>query len=160
MRFSRIIIRNFKSIREMEIDGIENALILVGKNNTGKTSVLDAVQMLTGSYEPSERDFNEKKQNIEVEVELEITQEDLGRLHTLGRVSAYKRYEVWERDFCRRLLSISPSPAITAGRSGSGTDTRRTTGRSRRCCPTCTASTRSGRFSSFRRTCSFSRIRC
>ena len=64
MRFSRIIIRNFKSIREMEIDGIENALILVGKNNTGKTSVLDAVRMLTGSYEPSERDFNEKKQNI------------------------------------------------------------------------------------------------
>ena len=99
MRFSRIIIRNFKSIREMEIDGIENALILVGKNNTGKTSVLDAVRMLTGSYEPSERDFNEKKQNIEVEVELEITQEDLGRLHTLGRVSAYKRYEVWERGF-------------------------------------------------------------
>ena len=106
MRFSRIIIRNFKSIREMEIDGIENALILVGKNNTGKTSVLDAVRMLTGSYEPSERDFNEKKQNIEVEVELEITQEDLGRLHTLGRVSAYKRYEVWERDFCRRLPSF------------------------------------------------------
>ena len=91
MRFSRIIIRNFKSIREMEIDGIENALILVGKNNTGKTSVLDAVRMLTGSYEPSARDFNEKKQNIEVEVDLEITQEELGRLHPRGGVSAYKR---------------------------------------------------------------------
>ena len=50
MRFSRIIIRNFKSIREMEIEEIGNALILVGKNNTGKTSVLDAVRMLGGSY--------------------------------------------------------------------------------------------------------------
>ena len=29
---------------EMEIHGIENALILVGKNNTGKTSVLDAIR--------------------------------------------------------------------------------------------------------------------
>lgn len=48
MKFSRIIIRNFKSIREMEIREIENALILVGKNNTGKTSVLDAIRMLGG----------------------------------------------------------------------------------------------------------------
>ncbi len=106
MRFSRIIIRNFKSIREMEIEEIGNALILVGKNNTGKTSVLDAVRMLGGSYVPTERDFNEKKQNIEVEVFLEITEEDMGRLHLLGRVSAYKRYEVWERDFCRKLPSF------------------------------------------------------
>ncbi|HIZ80441.1 MAG TPA: ATP-binding protein [Candidatus Lachnoclostridium stercorigallinarum] len=106
MKFSRIIIRNFKSIREMEIREIENALILVGKNNTGKTSVLDAIRMLGGSYVPAERDFNEKMQNIEVEVFLEITEEDLRRMHLLGIVSAYKRYEVWERDFCRRLPSF------------------------------------------------------
>ena len=42
MQITSVHIRNFKSIREMEIHGIENALILVGKNNTGKTSVLDA----------------------------------------------------------------------------------------------------------------------
>ncbi len=106
MRFSRIIIRNFKSIREMEITDMENALILVGKNNTGKTSVLDAVRMITGAYVPTERDFNEKMQNIEIEVFLEITEEDLRRLHALGLVSQYKRYEVWEKDFCRRLPSF------------------------------------------------------
>lgn len=44
MQFTRIRIKNFKSIRDMEIRDIENALILVGKNNTGKTSVLDAVR--------------------------------------------------------------------------------------------------------------------
>ena len=105
MKFSRMVIRNFKSIREMKIDGIDNALILVGKNNTGKTSVLDAVCMVTGSYIPKEQDFNEKKQNIEVEFWLEITEEDRRRLHKLGRVSQYKRYEVWEREFSRRLPS-------------------------------------------------------
>ena len=46
MQITSVHIRNFKSIREMEIHGIENALILVGKNNTGKTSVLDAIRSL------------------------------------------------------------------------------------------------------------------
>lgn len=34
------LVKNFKSIRNMYIKEIENALILVGKNNTGKTAVL------------------------------------------------------------------------------------------------------------------------
>ncbi len=42
MRFIRIRIKNFKSIEDLELQDIEDALILVGKNNTGKTSVLDA----------------------------------------------------------------------------------------------------------------------
>lgn len=48
MRFTYLRIRHFKSIEDMEIKDIENALILVGKNNTGKTSVLDAIRLLTG----------------------------------------------------------------------------------------------------------------
>ena len=51
MQITSVHIRNFKSIREMEIHGIENALILVGKNNTGKTSVLDAIRAVAGSYQ-------------------------------------------------------------------------------------------------------------
>lgn len=41
MQLVRLRIRNYKVIRDMEICDIENALILVGKNNTGKTSVLE-----------------------------------------------------------------------------------------------------------------------
>ena len=44
MKISSLEIRNFKSIRDMKIEDIENALILVGKNNTGKTVVLDALK--------------------------------------------------------------------------------------------------------------------
>lgn len=36
MQLNRLHIRNFKSIRDMEIEDIENVLILVGKNNAGK----------------------------------------------------------------------------------------------------------------------------
>lgn len=107
MRFADIRIRNFKSIRDMEIGEIDSALILVGKNNTGKTSVLDAIRAVTGSYTVSEKDFNEKGQNIEIDVVLEITEEDRQILHRQGAVSQYKRYELWEQEFCRRLPSFS-----------------------------------------------------
>lgn len=43
MKIIYIKIKNFKSISELEINDIENALILVGKNNTGKTSMIDAI---------------------------------------------------------------------------------------------------------------------
>ena len=50
MQITRLAIRNFKSIRNLEIHNIENALILVGKNNTGKTGILKAIRAALGSY--------------------------------------------------------------------------------------------------------------
>lgn len=105
MQIERIGIKNFKSIREMEMENIERALILVGKNNTGKTSIIDALRAVFGIYQVSEKDFNVKKQNIEISITLRLTEEDLHHLHRQGKVSLYKRYEVWKRDFCAKLPS-------------------------------------------------------
>ena len=58
MRIEYLLIRNFKSIRELEINDIEDVLILVGRNNAGKSVVLDAIRAVTGDYEVSLRDFN------------------------------------------------------------------------------------------------------
>ena len=44
MRIEYLLIRNFKSIRELEINDIEDVLILVGRNNAGKSVVLDAIR--------------------------------------------------------------------------------------------------------------------
>ena len=49
MRLTELRIRNYKSISDLLITDIENALILVGKNNTGKTAILDAIRVVTGS---------------------------------------------------------------------------------------------------------------
>ena len=92
MQIKFLRIKNFKSIREMEINDIENCLILVGKNNTGKTVVLDAIRAIAGNYQVQETDFNEKKQNIQFDVVLEITGEDLRLLHNDKRVSGMKNY--------------------------------------------------------------------
>ena len=105
MQFVRLRIKNYKVIRDMEIRDMENALILVGKNNTGKTSVLDAVRVMAGVEELTKADFNEAKQNVEIEVTLQITGEDRRMMHQAGIVSRYKRYEVWEKEFYRKLPS-------------------------------------------------------
>ena len=59
MKISSLCIDNFKSIRHLEIDNIDNALILVGKNSTGKTAVLDAVRAVAGMYEIRPENFSE-----------------------------------------------------------------------------------------------------
>ena len=106
MRFIRIRIKNFKSIENLELKDIEDALILVGKNNTGKTSVMDAVRTMTGARRARPEDFDETYKNIEIEVELELTAEDLAAFHSRGAVSAYKRYALWEQEVRRRLPSF------------------------------------------------------
>ena len=103
MQIKFLNIKNFKSIRELEIRDVENCLILVGKNNTGKTVVLDAIRAVTGNYKVRETDFNERRQNIEITMTLQITEEDLRLFHNYGRVSNYKKYESWIRDFQKKL---------------------------------------------------------
>ena len=56
MQITDLRIRNFKSIKDMHVENIENALILVGKNNTGKTAVLDAIRLVSGDYQVKEED--------------------------------------------------------------------------------------------------------
>ena len=106
MRLTYVHIQNFKSIRDMEIRDIDRALILVGKNNTGKTSVLDAVCAALGCYEVQERDFNEQGQAVRIAVRLALAGEDLAFFHGQGRVSKYRRFEAWLKSFKERLPSF------------------------------------------------------
>lgn len=105
MQVKSLTIHNFKSIRQMQISDIENALILVGQNNTGKTTVLDAIRAVGGAYTIRQEDFNEEGSNIEIEVSIEYTEEDLRQMQKMGLVSSYRRFDAWQEDFCRKLPS-------------------------------------------------------
>ena len=105
MQMIDLRIRNFKSIREMHLAEVDTALILVGKNSTGKTAVLDAVRAVSGDYKIEKEDFFEDYSNIEVMVSLKLTEEDLRRFHEKGMVNSYHRYEAWYEEFCKRLPS-------------------------------------------------------
>ncbi len=121
MQITSLHIRNFKSIRDLKLSDIDNALILVGKNNTGKTSVLDAIRAATGALPIGESDFNEKKQNIEISMVLQISEEDLQQFHSYGIVSSYKRFDTWLRDFKHKLPTFQDGHltfTFTANRRG------------------------------------------
>ena len=85
MQLTYLHIHNFKSIRDMEIRDIDRALILVGKNNTGKTSILDAVCAVCGCYQVQEADFNEREQAIRIDASFSISSEDLALFHRMGK---------------------------------------------------------------------------
>ncbi|SCP99397.1 ATP-dependent nuclease [Anaerobium acetethylicum] len=105
MKICSIGIKNFKSIENLYMNEIDSALILVGKNSTGKSSVIDAILAAAGDYKVREADFDNKSSSIEIQMELEITEEDLVLLYQKGIVSKYRNYNLWLTSFMERLPS-------------------------------------------------------
>ncbi|WP_455716346.1 ATP-dependent nuclease [Anaerosporobacter sp.] len=106
MKISYLRIRNFKVIKDMTINEVENALILIGKNNSGKSVVLDAIRAITGDYVVTKPNFAQPDKPILIDIKVEFTEEDLEIFHKKGLVSRYKRYDLWENEFKTRLPSF------------------------------------------------------
>ncbi len=121
MRITELRIQNFKLIHDMYIPDIESALILVGQNNIGKTTVLDAIRAVGGGYVIRPEDFGEAGAKIRIHVTLSFTEEDMELLRRGGVVSQYRRKEAWLQDFCRKLPSFSENRltfTMTANKDG------------------------------------------
>lgn len=107
LKITYIHIRNFIAINDLEINDIENALILVGKNNTGKTIVIDAIRAVVGDYKVQKRDFLDGSGNISIGIRLEFSDSDLKLFNNKGIVSKYKKYDKWLSDFKQKLPSFN-----------------------------------------------------
>lgn len=105
MRITALRIAHFKSIAEIQIKNIENALILVGQNNTGKTTVLDAIRAVGGDYQIKPEDFDEAGSNIEVEVTMAYQEEDFVQLQQSGCISKFRKLDAWMAEFQKKLPS-------------------------------------------------------
>lgn len=57
MKLKEIHIKNFRGIKNQKIESIEDALILIGKNNAGKSAFLAAIRTLFGDYTPQDKDI-------------------------------------------------------------------------------------------------------
>lgn len=106
MKICYLMIKNFKSIRNLEINDIKNAMILVGKNNTGKTAVIDAILAASGKKQIKDRHFLNPNHSIEISVEIEYTDEDLYYYYRKGILSKAKDYETWLSEFKEKLPSF------------------------------------------------------
>ena len=105
MKITQLSIKNFKSVEELVIRDIEDVLILVGRNNAGKSVMLDAIRAVSGDYAISEADFHHRDGNITIGIQLLITDEDLEYLHQNGIVGNFKQFSLWKENFCKKLPS-------------------------------------------------------
>lgn len=106
MRIEYLKIKHFKFIKELEIDNIENALILVGQNNIGKSTILDALRAVSLDYIIKPQDFTEEGANIEIDILLRIFEEDFGRLQKQGLISKFRKQSVWKKEFLAKFPSF------------------------------------------------------
>ena len=103
MRISKLTIQNFKAIQYLKMEEVENALILIGKNNTGKTTILDAILVLLGVQPITEKCFHNTSKKIQMDAELEFEEEDMELFHENGIVSKYRNFDAWKKDFMHKL---------------------------------------------------------
>lgn len=105
MKIAELHIKNFKSIESVEILDIENVLIFVGRNNSGKSVILDAIRAVCGDYVISSKDFHTPTGNILIGMTIELSAEDLQYMHKNGIVSKYKDFDRWKAEFLQNLPS-------------------------------------------------------
>ncbi len=66
----KIRIRNFRSLKNVEISLEDKLTVLVGENDTGKTSIIDALKIVFEGKNPEVDDFHWGTDEISIEVEL------------------------------------------------------------------------------------------
>lgn len=103
MRIAACCIENFKSIKKLVMEEMEMAVILVGKNNTGKSIVMEAILAAMGYLPVSERFFHNPELPVKVSITLEISEDDLWLLYKNKKVSSEPGYEQWQEEFRRCL---------------------------------------------------------
>ena len=112
MRISSMTIVNFMSIDRMEIKDIDYAFILVGKNGTGKSSVIDAVRLVTGNFKLERKHFRDPDREMQITFTLNMSEDSLYQMNEWGVVSKERSYEKWLAEFKETFPTFSEEDGI------------------------------------------------
>ena len=80
MKIGKIHIENFRSIKKQTIDNINDALILIGKNNAGKSAIINSIRVFWGDLALEKGDFYKDSKKILIECKFDISDEYLENL--------------------------------------------------------------------------------
>ncbi len=105
MRFTYLKIENYKSIEMMEINDVESAMILVGRNSTGKSSIIDAILLATGNSGIMKHEFLDENKSIDISLKFEVSEDDLNSFYERGIISKTREYDKWFQEFCDAIPS-------------------------------------------------------
>lgn len=109
MQIKACTIENFKAIKFLRMEEMDSAVILVGKNNTGKSVILDAILAVSGYIDIDESYFNDSSKPIRIQLTLEINEQDLHLLNENMKVSQQRDYDLWLEEFQELLPDYKDS---------------------------------------------------
>ncbi len=93
MKLKRILVENYRALRQVEMP-LSNFACIIGENNAGKSSVLQALSLFFSGSPITPADFFDPEEDVRIEIEFtEIKETDIERL------------EEAHRDKARELLS-------------------------------------------------------
>lgn len=97
MRFKRIRIRNYRSLEDATVD-LDGLTVLIGANNSGKTTVLDALGLFGSSVgRISTGDFNDPETFVELDLTMSCEEGEMGipaRFCVNGELTVKKRFSL------------------------------------------------------------------
>ncbi len=99
MQIRSLHIENFKSIKNVTINEVDSTFILVGKNSTGKSAVVDAIRVILGDLKIDKEYFVEPDQDVIISFDCEISEEKMEMMNQFGVVSKERKFERWEKEF-------------------------------------------------------------
>ncbi len=84
MYLSRVIIRNYRSIEYLSVEFNKGKNAIVGKNNAGKTNLINAINLVLGEYSPKyiksrnvdEKNFFNVDTNRTISIFCELTRDE------------------------------------------------------------------------------------
>ncbi len=99
MKISSLHIENFKSIKNVTVEEVDSTFILVGKNSTGKSSVVDAIRVILGDLKVDRDHFANPDEDMIISIDCEISQEKMELMNNVGIISKERNYDRWEQEF-------------------------------------------------------------
>ena len=86
MKIKSLTVKNFRGIQDQTIRDINNALVLIGKNNSGKSAFLSVIRAFLGDYTPQAKDFYKETDEIEISVIFEINDDYISTFFTNSKL--------------------------------------------------------------------------
>jgi predicted ATP-dependent endonuclease of OLD family len=99
MKFKKITIDGFRCLCNLSLELEDDVTLIIGENDSGKSSIIDSINLFTGRYSLDEDDFNIKKDTIKIDL---VTDE-------MEYIKEYKKAEP-----AQGILKINPTEEYRA----------------------------------------------
>ena len=99
----RIIINNFRGFNSLEINKLNQINLFIGKNNSGKSSILESIFLLVGMSNPLLPDNINRMRGLNIK-----SAEDFKYLFHKLKINNIPEFEAYFNDETKRTLKLNP----------------------------------------------------